>query len=89
MSRKTTLVLAASAAALLCGCRTDGGFGRRDNGLDWDFSTHALARQTKEDAQNTWQNVVTLPAGVVRSFQSAGRELSDTYWLYLETRLDK
>jgi hypothetical protein len=84
-----TLLLALVAAALAGGCRSDGGFDRRDNGIDFDFTMRALGRQTQRDAEQTWENVVNIPAAVGRSFENAGRAISSTCSLYLETRIDR
>jgi hypothetical protein len=87
--KSPTLFALAAVALLAGGCRSDGGFDRRDNAIDWDWSTKAVVRQTGEDAGQTWRNIVNLPTAFMRSLKSSAREMDATAHLYLESHLPR
>lgn len=82
MKSKLVLVL---AAAFCAGCRSDGGFDRKDNEQTFAFSTSHIAQRTREDAVKTWTTITTAPEAIAQSTKESLANLVATYHLYLET----
>jgi hypothetical protein len=84
---RTSVALALAATlALAAGCRSDGGFGRRDSEDSLAFSTSTVSRRTAEDAEATARNLRSVPRWVHDEVDRAGDEWLNTYILYLEGR---
>lgn len=85
MIARTLLVPALLVAAgALCGCRSDGGFGRKDNARSMAWAADRIAARTAEDMDRTAENIAGTPAAVSRSVGNSMERMGDTYRLYFE-----
>ncbi len=84
MTRWLGLTIAAAAAVLAGGCRSDGGFDRLDSEHGRRYLVDSLADRTSEDARATWEHVTGAPGAAADSCRESLQAWADTYHLYLE-----
>jgi hypothetical protein len=79
------MILTAAALAALCsGCRSDGGIGRSDSASGMRFSTKCIAMHTRDDVANTKKTVADAPGALRRSVAQSSKDLTDSYYIYLQ-----
>jgi hypothetical protein len=83
-ARKLLMPTLLATAAALGGCRSDGGFGRKDSSRSLGWSLSRLSAHTAEDADRTAETVAGAPAALGRSVERSSDNLGDTYRLYFE-----
>ena len=83
-ARSLPALLLLGAVVALPGCRSDGGFGRKDNAPTLAWTLERFAKQVETDWKTTTDGLADLPGAVARDFRRGVDGLQSTYWLYVE-----